>query len=244
MKEAERRQAILRRLAGMESNRAHLHPIPTGFAALDEVAGGGLPRGAMVEVFGPAGCGKTTLALQVAAHLQRGGQRAAWIDADHTFDAGYAASLGVKLEEMPVAQPDTAEEAIEVARTLAASGAVDLVAIDSAAALTPRLEFETGIGQSVPGLQSRVLGSELRKLSGAIWRSECCLLFLNQIRNAPQGETSAGGPALKFFAAVRISMQPVNSSRVRLQALKNKAAEGAARGDLEWRRGSGFTECP
>jgi recombination protein RecA len=244
MKEADRRRAILQRLARMEGEPAS--SIPTRFSALDEALGGGLPRGRMVEIFGPSGCGKTTLAIQVIAHLQRDGISAAWIDADHTFDPAYAAKLGVDVEALPVAQPETAEQALDIARTLAASGAVDLIAIDSAAALAPRLEVEAGIGESAPGLQTRVLGSELRKLSGVIRRAGASVLFLNQMRNRPggEGETSAGGPPLKLFAAVRVVMLSTGGSRVRLRVLKNKAAEGMTGREMEWRRGSGFVESP
>src|SRR5882724_3331106 len=242
MKEADRRHAILQRLARMEGEPASV--IPTRFSALDEALGGGLPRGRMVEIFGPSGCGKTTLAIQVIAHLQGDGTTAAWIDADHTFDPAYAAKLGVDVEHLPLAQPESAEQALDIARTLAGSGAVDLIVIDSAAALAPRLEVEAGIGESAPGLQSRVLGSELRKLSGVIRRSEASVLFLNQMRNRPggEGETSAGGPPLKLFAAVRVVMIPAGGSRIRLRVLKNKAAEGLTGREMEWRRGSGFVE--
>src|SRR4030081_517582 len=123
MKEADRRRAILQRLARMESESTTAPAIPTRFAALDDALGGGLPRGRMVEIFGPSGCGKTTLAIQVIAHIQRDGASAGWIDADHTFDPGYAANLGVDVERLPLAQPETAEQALDIARTLAASGA-------------------------------------------------------------------------------------------------------------------------
>jgi recombination protein RecA len=246
MKEADRRKAILQRLARMEVDAARRSATPTGFRALDESLGGGLPRPGIVELFGPAGCGKTTLALQVVAHLQRGGLTAAWIDADHTFDPAYAAALGVAIEGLPLAQPETAEQALEMARTLAASGAVDLVVIDSAAALAPKLEVEAGIGGSIPGLQSRVLGNELRKLSSAVRHSGAAILFLNQVRNRMEpggsGETSAGGPPLKLFAAVRIAMLPAGASKLRLRVVRNKVAEGVGGRDLEWRRGSGFVE--
>jgi len=248
MKEDERRLAILQRLTRMENDAPRESAIPTGFAAFDAALGGGYPRSAMVEVFGPSGCGKTTLTLQTIAHIQESGLHAAWIDADHTFDAAYAASLGVDIERLPLAQPANAEEALEITRTLASSGAVDLIAIDSAAALAPRLEVEAGIGQSIPGLHSRVLGSELRKLSISIRRGSCCVVFLNQMRNRMdtpgEGETSAGGPPLKLFAAIRIGMLPAGGSRLRLRVLRNKAAEASAGRELEWRRGSGFVKSP
>jgi recombination protein RecA len=246
MKESDRQRRILQRLTRMESAPTRQAPISTGFRALDEVLGGGLPRGSIVEWFGPAGSGKTTLAIQTIAHLQRAGMGAAWIDADRTFSPGYASSLGMATERFPLAQPASAEEALEIARTLAASGAVDLIVIDSAAALVPRLEAEAGIGDSVPGLQSRVFGHELQKLRAIVRRGAACVLFLNQMRNraSGEGETSAGGPPLKLFAAIRLVLLPVAGSRVRLRALKNKAAAGAAHGEIERRKDLGFVESP
>ena len=163
----------------------------------------------MVEFYGPSGCGKTTLAIQIVAHLQPAGLTCAWIDADRTFDPAYAASLGVEVDRIPLAQPDSAEEGLEVARTLAGSGAVDLVIVDSAAALVPKLELEAGIGYYSKGLHSRVLASGLRNLRHTLARSGSSVLFLNQVRNRPaggSGETSAGGPPLKLYAAVRIAL--------------------------------------
>jgi recombination protein RecA len=245
MKESERHRAILQKLVRMEAGRAPAALIGTGFPALDEALGGGLPRGRIVEFFGPAGSGKTTLALQCVAHLQSAGLNAAFLDADHTFDAAYAASLGVAIEQMPVAQPASAEQAMDIARTLAASGALDLIVVDSAAALAPRLEVEAGITEAIPRLQSRVLANELRKLSASIRRSETSVLFLNQMRSRPdrgpgEAETSAGGPPLKLFAAIRIAMMPASDSILRLRVLKNNAAEPGPKRELEWRRGSGF----
>jgi recombination protein RecA len=247
MKEADRQRAILLKLARMgEAPARSVGGIPTGFAALDEaIGGGGLPRGHMVEIFGPAGCGKTTLAIQIAGHLQRSGLTVAWIDADHTFDPGWAAQRGADTAQMPLAQPESAEQALEMARTLIGSGAVDLVVVDSAAALVPKLEMTLGVG-SAPGLHSRVMASGLRKLSHALVRSGACVLFLNQARNRlePAGGsvTSAGGPPLKLYAAIRIMLVPSPGSRVALRVLRNKAAEGASGRELEWRRGSGFVE--
>lgn len=245
MNESERRHAILRRLAGMEQGAPKVRFIPTGFAALDQALGGGLPRGRIVEFFGPSGSGKTTLALQAIARLQQSGGSAAFIDADHTFDAAYASGLGVAIERLPLAQPATAEQAMEIARTLAASGAVDLIVIDSAAALAPRLEVEAGIAGEIPRLQSRVLATELRKLGNVIRRAEVCALFLNQVRSRPdrsvgEAETSAGGPPLKLFSSVRIAMLPAGASLLRLRVLKNNVSESAGGRELEWRRGTGF----
>src|SRR5215469_6247247 len=168
MKDQERQRSIQQKLAGMDglSRLRNPEPLRTGFAALDAALGtGGLPRGGIVEIFGVASCGKTAFALQVIAHTQRGGARAAWIDAEHVFDAGFAAQLGVDLERLPVAQPSTAEEALEMARLFAASAAVDLIVLDSAAALVPELEMKAGLGRATAGLQTRLLASELRRLS-------------------------------------------------------------------------------
>jgi recombination protein RecA len=243
MNEADRQSAILRRLARMQPPR--LSGIPTGFPALDETLGaGGLPRGHIVEIFGPAGSGKTTLLLQIAANVQREGHTAAWIDADHSFDPGWAAQLGVDTESMPLAQPLSAEQALEIARTLAASGAVDLLIVDSAAALVPKLEVELGL-DSPPGLHSRVMASELRTLARTLARSEACVVFLNQARNREGGgETSAGGSPLKLHASVRIMLARGGGPRVSLRTLKNKAAEGVAGRELVWQSGGGFAASP
>jgi recombination protein RecA len=223
--------------------------LSTGFAALDAALGtGGLPRGGLVELFGPS-CGKTTLALQVAAHLQKQGSTVAWIDSDHAFDPAYAVRLGVEIERLPVVEPETAEEALEIARRLALSGAVDFLVVDSAAALVPSLELETGIGASGPGLHSRVLASGLRRLATAAAKAGASVLFLNQTRGRPEpsggeAETSAGGPPLKLYAAVRIALGPAGERRVRFRVLKNKVAAAFAEGELRWKPGLGFVESP
>jgi recombination protein RecA len=246
MKEADRQRAIARKLARMGDAPNPRAGIPTGFAPLDEaLGGGGLPRGRIVEIFGPAGCGKTALAIQVAGHLQRAGLTAAWIDVDQTFDAAWAAQLGADTGRMPLAQPESAEQALEIACTLAASAAVDLLVVDSAAALVPRLEMTLGIG-SAQGLHSRVMASGLRKLSRVLARSDACILFVNQMRNRLEagGETSAGGSPLKLYAAVRLMLASAGGNRLTIRVVKNKVAAGAATRDLEWRRGGGFVESP
>src|ERR1035437_3174028 len=163
--EEERQRAIWLRLARMQTPSGALGCFfPSGFRALDEVLGGGFPRGHMVEIFGPSGCGKCALGLTCVVRAQQNALPAAWIDADHTFDPAYAALRGVDMEPPPGAQPASAEQGMEIARQLAGSGAVDLVVVDSAAALVPRLELEAGIGNDAPGLHSRVLASGLRKL--------------------------------------------------------------------------------
>ena len=203
MTEQDRQHAIRLRLARMGKPPTGA-VIPTGFAALDAALGaGGFPRGRVVELFGASSTGKTTLALQVIAHAQSDGLTAAWIDAEHAFDPAYAATLGVSIGRLPVAQPESAEQALEIVRQLAASQAVDLLVVDSAAALIPRLELHTGLGEGGPGLQSRVLASGLRRLAGIVARTGTVVVFLNQLRSRPgaspgEPETTAGGPALKL----------------------------------------------
>ncbi|MCU1238863.1 MAG: RecA domain protein [Candidatus Solibacter sp.] len=248
MTEEERQHAIWMKLARMvPPTPPRDHSIATGFHALDEALGAGLPRSAMVELYGPSGCGKTTLAIQVTAHLQHNGLTCAWIDADRTFDSAYAESLGAEVDRIPFAQPDCAEDAFEIVRTLAGSGAVDLVIVDSAAALVPQLELAAGISYYSKGLHSRVLSSGLRNLRRTLANSGACVVFLNQVRNRPaggSGETSAGGVPLKLFAAVRIALIPVEGPRLCLRVLKNKLAEQVSGRELAWIRGSGFVESP
>src|SRR5579872_2116126 len=176
MTEEQRQHAIRLRLARSEERRRGA--LPTGFPSLDAALGGGLPRGSIVELFGPPASGKTALALQIAAHAQSQAATAAWIDAEHVFDAAWAAALGVKVAEMPLAQPHSAEQALEIALRLAGSGAIDLLVVDSAAALVPRLELESGMGGGGASLHSRVLASGLRKLSQAAGRSGTIVGFL------------------------------------------------------------------
>ncbi|HEY7387871.1 MAG TPA: hypothetical protein VH640_05150 [Bryobacteraceae bacterium] len=227
--------------------------LPTGFASLDKALGiGGLPRGRIVEIFGPASCGKTALALQIVANLQRHEGAAAWIDADHSFDAGFAAELGVEVSRLPVAAPDSTEAAGEMARRLTASGVLDLVVIDSAAALTPQVELDSDLGIAAGGLYSRALGSVLRRLAATAARCEVCVLVINQTRIRPdregQTETSAGGPPLKLYAAARIQLA-ANGRRVKFRIVKNTFGAAFSTGILEWHpagsgsgAGPGFVE--
>jgi recombination protein RecA len=245
--EQDRQRAIHLKLGRMADRSPAV--IPTGLAALDAALGvGGLPRGRIAEIFGPPSCGKSTLAFQIVARLQRGGLGAAWIDADSAFDPARADALGVSIERLAVVQPSSAEEALEIACRLAASGAVDLLAIDSVAALVPRLEMAAQIGESGSGLHARVLASGLRKLSAAAARAGMAVLCINQTRRAPQfdaEENSAGGPGLKLYAAVRIAMRPVAGRRtVTFRILKNKVAAAFTTCELEWRDPTGFTESP
>jgi recombination protein RecA len=249
MTEQDRQRAIRLRLCRAQSPPGSLagSVMPTGFASLDAALGGGFPRGRILELFGPPSSGKTTLALQAVAHLQAAGLTAGWIDADHTLDPAYAGALGVSIERLVALQPAYAEEALEMARRLAASAAVDLLVVDSAAALVPRLELETGIGESGLGLQARVLASGLRRLAAEAARSGAVTLFLNQMRGRSEAggeETTAGGPSLKLYAAARIALQPAPGARVRFRILKNKAAASFASGELRWTGAKGFAECP
>lgn len=242
MNEGERRRAIQRQLWGMEANAFGRGALATGFASVDAAMGGGFPRGVITEVYGPASCGKTAFVLQSIANGQGGGTSAAWIDAEHAFDPKFAAQLGVDVSQMPVAGPETAEEALEMARRFASSGAVDLVAIDSAAALVPRLELETTIGKTGAGLQGRVLMSELRRVAQSAARSGVAIVLLNQTRFRPgEAETSSGGPSIKLYAALRIALA-ASGRHVRFRVVKNKFSEPFAEAVLEWQRGGGFAE--
>jgi recombination protein RecA len=229
MTEEHRQRVIRKRLAGMLTSAPD--SIPTGLAF------GPLPRGAVVELFGPAGSGKTSLALSMVAYCQQAGSGAAWVDADHTFDPAFAAHLGVAVENLPVVQPETAEQAFTILRQLALSGAVDLLVVDSAAALVPALELEMAMGESGPGLQGRVLSSGLRRLTPVLLRSGATVVFLNQTRmRASDEESSAGGPALKLHAALRIALEPfAQAGRARFRVLKNKAGEPFREGEVQWK---------
>jgi recombination protein RecA len=251
MTEQERQRIIRQKLVRMEQAAGKLAPaFPTGFPVLDHALGvGGFPRGRIVEIFGPSSSGKTTLALQAIAHGMESGAAAAWIDAEHVFDAARAARLGVAVERLPLARPDTAEQALEMARRLAESGALDLLVIDSAAALLPRLELETGLGDSGPGLHSRVLASGLRRLATAAARTGTVVLVLNQTRSrtgvaAGDTEASAGGPPLKLYAGVRIELEAARANHVRFRILKNKAGKAFTEGNLRWESGWRFAESP
>src|SRR3954468_24447748 len=222
-----------------EVNPMQIDAIPTGSIALDLALGiGGVPRGRIVEIYGPESSGKTTLALHIVAEAQKLGGMAAIIDAEHALDPVYAGRLGVNLEELLISQPDTGEQALEIAETLVRSGALDIVVIDSVAALVPKAEIEGDMGDSHVGLQARLMSQALRKLTGAISRSNTCVIFINQLRmkisvmfGSP--ETTTGGNALKFYASVRMDIRRIETlkngtdsigSRVRVKVFKNKVA--------------------
>lgn len=213
--------------------------IPTGSLALDVALGvGGLPRGRVIEIFGPEASGKTTLALHVIAEAQRRGGIAAFIDAEHAMDATYAKALGVNTEDLLVSQPDTGEQALEITETLVRSGAIDVVVIDSVAALVPRAEIEGEMGDAQMGLQARLMSQALRKLTGAISKSNTSVIFINQIREKigivyGNPETTTGGRALKFYSSVRLDIRKTNpikegadiiGSRTKVKVVKNKVA--------------------
>jgi recombination protein RecA len=213
--------------------------IPTGSIALDIALGtNGVPRGRVIEIFGPEASGKTTLTLGILANAQKAGGEAAFIDAEHAFDPTYAKKIGVNLDNLLISQPDNGEQALEIAETLVRSHAVDVVVIDSVAALTPKKELEGQMGDSHMGLQARLMSQALRKLTGAISKSKTCVIFINQIRMKigvmfGNPETTTGGKALKFYSSVRIDLRRIASlkkdttvvgSRVRAKVVKNKVA--------------------
>jgi recombination protein RecA len=213
--------------------------IPTGSLTLDVATGiGGLPRGRVVEIYGPESSGKTTLALNAVAQAQASGGAAAFIDAEHALDINYARRLGVKVDELLVSQPDTGEQALEVAEYLVRSGALDIIVIDSVAALVPKAEIEGDMGDSLPGLQARLMSQALRKLTAAISKSNTTVVFINQIRMKigimfGNPETTTGGNALKFYSSMRLDIrrienikenQEIIGGRVRVKVVKNKLA--------------------
>ena len=224
---------------GQDAIDREIPVIPTGSPSLDIALGvGGLPRGRVTEIFGPESSGKTTLALHAIAECQRQGGAAAFIDAEHAMDAAYAAKLGVNMEELLVSQPDTGEQALEIADMLVLSGAIELVVIDSVAALVPRAEIEGEMGDHHVGLQARLMSQALRKLAGNLARSGTAMVFINQIRMKigvmfGNPETTSGGNALKFYSSVRLDVRRIGQikdgtesigNRVRVKVVKNKVA--------------------
>jgi recombination protein RecA len=221
------------------SNVVPVSVISTGSISIDSALGvGGVPRGRVVEVFGPESSGKTTIALQVVAEAQRAGGSAAFIDAEHALDPDYARKLGVDVDNLLVSQPDCGEQALEIAGALISSGVIDVVVVDSVAALVPRAELEGEMGDSHMGLQARLMSQALRKLTGAVSKTNTCLVFINQIREKigvmfGSPETTTGGRALKFYASVRLDIrriaaikdgETVIGNRTRVKVVKNKVA--------------------
>ena len=213
--------------------------IPTGSLALDSALGiGGLPRGRIIEIYGPESSGKTTLALHVLASAQQRGGEVAFVDAEHALDPTYAAAIGVDIDSMLVSQPDTGEQALEITDALVRSGAIDVVVVDSVAALTPRAEIEGEMGDAFVGLQARLMSQALRKLAGTVAKTNCIVIFINQLRMKSGGmygnpETTTGGNALKFYSSVRLDVRRVEAikngsevvgNRTRVKVIKNKVA--------------------
>src|SRR5512132_2564233 len=226
------------RLGGVDSSAA-LDAIPSGSLSLDAALGiGGVPRGRVIEIFGPESSGKTTLSLQIIAEAQKLGGTAAFVDAEHALDAAYAKKLGVDIDNLLVSQPDNGEQALEIVEVLIRSNGVDVVVVDSVAALVPKAEIEGEMGDAQMGLQARLMSQALRKLTGAVSKSKTCLIFINQLREKigvmfGNPETTTGGRALKFYSSVRLDIRRIASikdgdavvgGRTRVKVVKNKVA--------------------